>query len=135
MPSSASALQSAILAKLAGDAPLSAALGSGRRVFDAVPPGTPLPYVLYGPVVSRDWSTDTDAGAEHTVTISVRAHASARRTAHDIADRICALLHDQALVLAGHRLVNLRQQVLDIRREKDGHVRATLRLRAVTEPL
>lgn len=133
--SSASALQSAILSTLAADTALATALGSARRIFDAPPPGTPLPYVLYGPDTTRDWSTGTDSGAEHTVTIAVRAHASARRSAHDIADRIRALLHDRPLALAGHRLVNLRQQTLDVRREKDGHLTATLRLRAVTEPL
>jgi hypothetical protein len=133
--SSASALQSAILTVLAADTALVALLGSARRIFDAPPPGTPMPYVLYGPATTRDWSTGTEAGAEHTVTLSVRAHASARTAAHDIADRIRALLHDQALVLAGHRLVNVRAQTLDVRREKDGHITAALRLRAVTEPL
>ncbi len=91
--------------------------------------------MLYGPVSTRDWSTGTDPGAEHIVTLTVRAHAAARRSAHDIADRIRALLHDAPLALEGHRLVNLRQQTLEVRREKEGHLAATLRLRAVTEPL
>lgn len=133
--SSASALQSAIIATLAADTALTTLLGSARRIFEAPPPGTPLPYVLYGPVATRDWSTGTDAGAEHTLTITVRAHASGRTLAHDIADRIRALLHDRSLALAGHRLVNLRQQTLEVRREKDGQTTASLRLRAVTEPL
>lgn len=133
--SSASALQGAILATLTADTALASLLGSARRIFDAPPPGTPLPYVLYGPVATRDWSTGTDSGAEHTITLSVRSQASGRTVAHDIADRIRALLHDQTLVLSGHRLVNLRQQALDVRREKDGHITAALRLRAVTEPL
>ncbi len=83
--SPASALQDAILTALAADTALITALGSARRLFDAPPPGMPLPYVLYGPVSTRDWSTGTDPGAEHIVTLTVRAHAAARRSAHDIA--------------------------------------------------
>jgi len=136
MSSSATALQGAITSVLAADPALSRLLGGARRIFDDVPPGAQLPYVLFGPVTSRDWSTSTETGAEHTLTLQVVAHAQARRAAQDIADRVRALLHDQPLALARHRLVNLRHTGSEIRRGKDGRaVRAAITFRAVTESL
>jgi hypothetical protein len=44
-------------------------------------------------------------------------------------------LHDQALSLAGHRLVNLRHELSEARREPDGDTtHGIVRYRAVTEP-
>jgi hypothetical protein len=45
-------------------------------------------------------------------------------------------LHDQALPLAGHRLVNLQLQFAEARQEPDSPAyHGILRFRAVTEPL
>ena len=53
-----------------------------------------------------------------------------------IAARVEALLHDAALTLDGHRLVNLRFEQAEARREAQGRFsRASLRFRAVTEEL
>jgi hypothetical protein len=45
-------------------------------------------------------------------------------------------LHDAALTLSGHRLVNLRHELSEARRESDGDTyHGIVRFRAVTEPL
>ena len=139
MPAAASAslaLQSAIYAALTANADLTAATGGSPRVFDDVPPGTSYPYVTFGQAIERDWSTGTEAGREHTVTLHVWSRASGRREVHQIAALIRAALHDAALALAGHRLINLRHEFTDARREPDGETsHALLRFRATTEPI
>ena len=44
-------------------------------------------------------------------------------------------LHDQPLTLAGHRLINLRHELSEARRDPDGDtIHGIARFRAVTEP-
>lgn len=129
------ALQSAIVTALAGDASLLALTGGAPRIFDDVPPRTPLPYITIGQTIARDWSTGSEPGHEHTVTLQVWSDAHGRRQAVEIAGAIRAVLHDRPLAPAGHRLVNLRHEYTETRRDADGVTyRALMRLRAVTEP-
>jgi Protein of unknown function (DUF3168) len=127
-------LQQSIFAALAADAALTALIGPGR-ILDDVPQGTALPYVTLGQTTLRDASTATEDGAEHTVTIHVWSDGSGKKETHAILATIRAALHDQPLALTGHRLVNLRHELSEVRRDPDGatiHGRA--RFRALTEP-
>ena len=137
MPASASlALQSAIAGALAANPSLTALTGGSSRVFDDVPPGTPYPYLTIGQSIERDWSTGTEDGREHTLTLNVWSRAPGRLEVHTIAALVRAALHQAALTLQGHRLVNLRHEFTEARREGDGETyRALVRFRAVTEPL
>ncbi len=136
MPSATWALQQAVYAALAADQAITQALGASGRIFDHVPPGAGFPRVAFAQVTSRDWSTGEQPGEEHTVILHVWSREKGKRQAQEIAASLRACLHDQPLVLQGHRLVNLRHESTDVRREPDGlSIRAVLRLRAVTEPL
>ena len=133
MASASWALQKAIHARLTTDAAVLALLG-GPRVHDDVPRGAAFPYVTFGPANARDWSTGSDDGGEHLVTLHVWSRTAGRNQAEAIASAIAAALHDQALTLSGHRLVNLRRELAEARREPDGETwRVVVRLRAVTE--
>lgn len=135
MPSSSWSLQQALYGALAADAGVLAALG-GPRLHDDVPQGTDFPYVTLGQSIVTDWSTGTDSGDEHVLTLHVWSRAGGRRQAHEIMGAVRAALHDRALTLAGHRLVNLRHERSEARREPDGDAyHGIVRLRAVTEPL
>jgi hypothetical protein len=128
-------LQQSIFAVLTADAALTALLGAGR-IFDDVPQGTPPPYVTFGPVTQRDWSTGTEEGAEHLVTLHVWSAARGKKQAHEILGAVRAALHDRPLNLAGHRLINLRHEHSETRRTSDGEtIHGTARFRAITEPL
>jgi hypothetical protein len=134
MPSAAWSLQQAMFAALSADAALAALVGA-NRIYDDVPQATSPPYVVLGPVTARDWSTATEAGTEHIITLHVWSKAPGKKQTHEIMDAIRATLHDQPLTPAGHRLINLRQEASDIRRAPDGEtIHGTLRFRAVTEP-
>jgi len=128
------ALQQAIFDTLTGDARLVALLGA-PRIYDDVPQRTPHPYVTIGQSTIRDWSTGTDSGEEHLLTLHVWSRAGGRREAHEIMGALRDAVHDRALPLAGHRLVNLRHELSEAQREADGDTyHGIVRFRAVTEP-
>jgi Protein of unknown function (DUF3168) len=133
MPTSSWALQKAIHARLLADTALIAALGA-PRIYDDVPRQPVFPYVTYGGSTVRDWSTGTDDGHEHVVTLHVWCRGSGRKPAHELLGLIEGAIDQQALTLDGHRLVNLRHEFSDVRREPDGETwHGIMRLRAVTE--
>lgn len=134
MSSPAWELQKAIFAALIADAPLLALLG-GARVYDDVPRGSALPYVSFGPSTTRDWSTGTETGSEHAVTLRVWSKAGGEKQVHLVLEAIRTALHDTSLVLVGHRLISLRHELSDAARASDGEIYAGVaRFRAVTEP-
>jgi hypothetical protein len=134
MPSASWSLQQSVFAALTANAALTALLGSDR-IYDDVPQGAPKPYLTLGQTTVRDWSTGTEEGNEHLVTLHVWSDARGKKEAGEIAEAARSALHDQPLTLVGHRLVNLRHEFSEARRDPDGStIHAILRFRAVTEP-
>lgn len=134
MASAGLELQKAINQALRQDAVLLALLG-GARIHDDVPQRTEFPYVTFGQSIMRDWATSTEPGHEHVVTMHVWSRAAGRKQSHEIMAAIEDVLHDRALPLSGHRLVNLRHEFSDARRDPDGETyHGVIRYRAVTEP-
>lgn len=128
------ALRQALHDRLSHDAALLALLG-GARIHDAPPKDAVLPFVTLGEAVVSDWSTGTEAGTEHALTLHAWSRAAGRREAFEIAAAVQQTLHDAPLALAGHRLANLRATTAEVRREGDGRTfHAIIRFRAVTEP-
>ena len=129
------ALRRAMRVALLADAALSARLGA-NFVFDEAPAHVTPPYICFADVASRDWSTCSDSGDEHTVTLDVWSQHHGVREAAEIAELARAALDDASLALVGHRLVSLRFQTAQSAREKSGrYARVSLKFRAVTERL
>jgi len=134
MPNAAIALQQAIFSTLSGSSGLLALLG-GPRIYDDAPQSPPFPYVTIGQSSERDWSTGTETGAEHTVTLHAWSRTAGKKQIAAILAELRASLHDQPLTLDGHRLVNLRHELSELRRDADGDTyHGLVRYRAVTEP-
>jgi len=134
MPTAAVALRAAIYDALVADTSLTTLLG-GAKVYDEVPRAAAFPYVTLGEAQITDWSTATDAGEEHQLTLNAWSRQGGHREAHEIAGALLQALDGAALTLTDHRLINLRFGTADIRREADGRTyRALVRFRAVTEP-
>jgi hypothetical protein len=132
-PAASWALQRAIHVALTSASPVTALTG-GVRVFDAVPRNAAFPYICHGESVVRDWSTATDEGHEHTISIHVWSRGAGRKQAHEILGAIERALDHKALPLDGHRLITLRHEYSEVRREGDGETwRGLLRLHATTE--
>lgn len=133
MSSAAFALQQAIFARLAADGQVTTALG-GARIYDDVPVRSEFPYVTFGQSVERDWSGDIAPGHEHMVTLHAWSRGKGRKEADVILVAVQGALHDAALTLSGHRLVNLRHEFSETRRDADGDTfHGIARFRAVTE--
>jgi len=128
-------LQQAVYGALSGNAPLAALLG-GPRVYDEVPHAAAYPFVTMGQTSSSDFGTATEDGEEHILSLHVWSAAGGRGEAQVLMGAVRDILHNAALTLSGHTLVNLRQQFADIRREADGiTIHGLVRYRAVTQPL
>lgn len=135
MESASWSLQSAIHQHLTSHAGLTAMLG-GAHVWDHVPRGAACPHITIGVSTERDWNTGGESGSEHILTLNVWSRAAGRREADDIAQIVRDALHDQALLLAGHRLINFRHELTEVRRDIRSELyRGVVRFRAVTEPL
>lgn len=135
MPSSGWALQKAVFEALSGDAGLTALIGSGK-IYDDVPRNAEFPYVTFGLSQQRDWATGTEEGHEHSFSLHVWSRENGRKEVHETMGKLRAVLHDAALMLDGFRLINLRYEFSEARRETDGDTyRGLVRFRATTEPI
>ncbi len=127
------ALQQAIFATLSTDSGVMDVVG--ERVFDAVPRGSAYPYIVIGDDTESDWSTATEPGSSHALTIHIWSRAAGRRETRLAAEAVIAALNGAELMLAGQTLIDLRWLESRSSRESDGEtVHAQLRFRAVTEP-
>jgi Protein of unknown function (DUF3168) len=135
MPSAALALQQSIFSTLGANAGIVALLG-GARIYDHVPQPATYPYLSFGQSVVRDGDTGTESGDEHMLTLHIWSRAEGRKETHELIDAVRTALHQQPLTLMGHRLINLRHEFSEARREPDGDtIHGLVRLRAITEPL
>lgn len=126
-------LQRAVFAALSADVALTALLG-GAKVFD-VPPDRPgFPYVCFGKLVTNDWSTSTERGAEHFLALHCWSRGKGRKEAMAIAEAIAMRLHDADLPLTGHHLVSLRVTGSEFTYDdRFTATRGVVRLHALTE--
>jgi hypothetical protein len=128
------ALQRGVYQALAGSSVLTTLLG-GARIYDDAPQAAAFPFVTLGQSVLRDWSTGTEDGGEHELTLHVWSRAGGKHEVLAVVEAIKGALHDQALLLEDHHLVNLRHQFSEARLDPDGDTfHGIVRYRAVTEP-
>lgn len=129
------ALQQAIFATLSSSDAIKDAVGDPPRVFDAVPRGTAFPYIVIGDDKESDWSTATEPGSAHALTVHVWSRAIGRRETRLAAQAVIDALDGAELTLDGQTLIDLRWLESESVRESDGEtVHAQLRFRAVLEP-
>lgn len=127
------ALQAAVYQALAGDAALTALVGSA--VFDAAPAGpVPAIYVALGSEEVADRSDYDGRGAAHDLLISVVSGSAGFAAAKAAAGAVSDALVDAPLVLARGTLVSLRFLRATARQSGDGLTRRIdLRFRARVE--
>jgi hypothetical protein len=134
MSSASAALRAAIHDALVADGAVNAVLG-GPKIYDEPPRTAAFPYVTLGETRVTDFSTGTEPGQEHQITLHAWSRQGGHREAHMISGALLQALDDAPLSLADHRLVNLRFATADVRREADGRTyHALVRFRAMTEP-
>jgi hypothetical protein len=132
------ALQKALYAALSADQAVGALAGS--RIWDegdaaAVAAADGGPCVILGDETVEAWSTATDAGAVHVVTISAVAEAGGFGALKRLAGAVCDVLLG-SIALERGRVVSSRFLGGRTRREEKGRVRRVdLRFRIVVEDL
>jgi hypothetical protein len=129
------ALRAAVHTALAADSQLVSVLG-GPKIFDEPPKSVAFPYVTLGEARIADFSTGTENGEEHQLTLHAWSRQGGHKEVHAIAGALLQALDDAPLTLTDHQLINFRFAVADVRREADGRTyHALVRFRAVTEPV
>jgi hypothetical protein len=127
------ALQKAVHAALVADAGVGALVGD--RIFDAAPRVATFPYVTLGDARATDWSTGSEDGSEHRLLLHVWSRERGKAECWAVLAAVGDALHDAALELDGHTLVNLRNEAVDVGIDRDGITwHGVSRCRAVTEP-
>lgn len=127
-------LQRGVYQALAGSPALGSLLG-GTRIYDDPPQAASYPFITLGESTLRDWSTGTEDGAEHLLTLHVWSRSGGKKQVQDIIEEIKSALHDRPLSLIDHHLVNLRNEFSEVRPDPDGDTfHGVVRYRAVTEP-
>ncbi len=127
-------LRRGIYQALAGSPALGSMLG-GTRIYDDPPQAASYPFITLGQSTLRDWSTGSEGGAEHLVTLHVWSRTGGKKQVHDIIEEIKTALHDKPVSLIDHHLVNLRHEFSEARPDPDGDTfHGIVRYRAVTEP-
>lgn len=103
--SAGAALQAAVVAALKQAAGIA---GVASGVFDGPPARAAYPYLVIGEGLSFDWSTKTETGREHRVTVSIWDEAG--RTARILALTAAAGTAIEGIgpALAGHRVAGVR---------------------------
>lgn len=128
-------LQKGIYQALAGDTSITGLLG-GTNIFDDTPQSADYPYLTFGQSIARDWSTGSEDGLEHILTLHVWSRAGGKKQTHEIIEAIREVLHDALVTVTDHNLVNLRHEFSEARQDPDGETyHGIVRYRAVTEPL
>lgn len=133
MSTAANELLQAIHAALAAGADLAALVGADG-IRDRLVTGRHLPAVVIAELTTNDYSTSTEPGEEHLLTLQAWSDAAGQHRAQEIAGMVRDLLQDADLLLASHTLISLQHVSTKTRREpRTRLVCAEMRFRAVTE--
>jgi hypothetical protein len=130
--SSDAELQKAIFGALGANGALAGLVGT--RIFDHAPANVAFPYITFGRTSVYDWSTGTESGTEHLFTLHVWSKGKGKKEVLEIMQLARETLHDAALELEGHKLVNLRLAFCEARYDDRNEAHhGLLRFRAVVE--
>ncbi len=127
-------LQKAIYSALANNSQLVTALG-GTKIFDHSPGKADFPYVILGRATATDWSTSTEDGKSHLITVHTWSNQPAKQEVWAIQQLVNVSLHDADLQAQDHHIINLRMEFSEIRYDREsGNLHGIMRFSAVTEP-
>ncbi|TWF57003.1 DUF3168 domain-containing protein [Neorhizobium alkalisoli] len=129
----AGALLKAIHQRVSGDPALATIIGPDG-LYDRLLARPKFPCIVFGDMETRDYSTGTEPGEEHFLTLEIWSDADGRRQVQEIAGLLGEVLAGIEPALEGAALVNLVMTGLKIARQpKTRFYLAEMRLRAVTE--
>ena len=126
------ALRSAIRSAALNNQALAAAVNAS--FYDGAPRDAVFPFVTFGDVSLRDWSTGLDRGLEHQLTLEIWSLQPGHGEVLKLADQLQIFLQSASLTLQGFQLIDLRFLWFEARREANGRfAKGRMRFRAITE--
>ncbi len=126
------ALRSAIRSAALNNPSVAAAVNAS--FYDGAPRDAAYPFVCFGDVSLRDWSTGSDRGLEHQFTLEIWSTQPGHGEVLKLADLLQTFLQSAILSLQGFQLVDLRFLWFEARREMNGRfAKGRMRFRAITE--
>lgn len=121
-------LQEILYSTLNGDSTLG---GLVTGVFDSVPDDTTLPVVQIGSATTNDDGMKGTDARSYIFQIDVFSNYRGFKEVKQIMQRVYTLLHEQALIVSGANLINLRCEFTTQIIEGDGVIRhGIMRFRA-----
>ena len=126
-------LQAAMVAAMRADAALTALLAA-PGIYDLAPPSASFPYITLGRSDVADWSTGTEEGGEHLVTLHVWSQGSGKAQCLRIMREATRTLGGLDPVLDGHFIVSFRLEYSEAVYDEDARLHhGLLRYRALVE--
>lgn len=128
-------LQDAVFDALKDDPDLSAAV---KQVYDEPDNDAPMPYVSLGATTAVPRDTKRTLGGETTFTVQTWSNDGGQSEAKELCALVDKALHNRALTIEGHQLINLRLEYCDVIRVTDSdetYYQGTSRYRAKTQAL
>lgn len=128
------ALQKTIFDALSTSSNLTNELGEAH-IFDSPPVNQKLPFVSFGKLISKDWNTSTEEGAEHIVEIIVWSSRRGRKELLTLAGHTQDAIRQISGINNGHNFVNIQHiETVTERENKSGNFKASITFSCVTEP-
>ncbi len=132
--SAAWSLQMAIYKTLAENSEITTRLGAAR-VYDRVPRNATFPYITFGRTRVLDWSTSTEQGEEHTLSLHVWSREKGRQFVLKTMDAIVRALDHAPLNVMDHHVISFQHERSEAVLEADRRTHhGMMRFRVITEP-
>lgn len=130
-----SALQQAVYNKLKAATELMEALAARNGgLFDNVPDKTQYPRVVLGEGTLVDFDTESDFGAEQTITIHVWSDQPGQKETKQIMGLIYQALHEQEITPVGFNSIFIRREFSQTLLDGDGATRhGVMRFRSIMD--
>jgi len=110
-------LQKAVFAALDGDGTLSALI---TGVYSHVPQDTAFPYIKFGDIAARNWSTNTSSGDEIKFNVEIFGRSRGAKEILEILKEVRRILDDASLAMTGCTMVSMKYNSADITQMPDG---------------
>ncbi len=128
------AIQAALYSRLSTSNELTTLLGSDF-IFDDVPKSQKPPYIVFAEAVHNDWSTGSEDGMEHSITLNIWSDQNGRKEVITIAQAIQDAFDNLPKQLDEHALVNFTHEFTEVAKDQETELfLAKVNFRAVTEP-
>ena len=126
-------LQKTIVAQLKGNSELGALL-AGEKVHDLAPPSAAFPYISIGRTEVADWSTGTEEGGDHLVSLHIWSDAHGKAETLRIMGLAATAMETLPPLLNGHRIILMRLEFREADYDDEARLHhGLLRYRALVE--